>query len=369
MKLTYLFRDRLAKRWQQYLKYLRYVFNDHAVLALFILAGAGGLAYQSLWQNAPINIWTKSILLIVILMTFIFFKNPTNLIKQADPTALLGDEAALRTLLKQSTIYSMIVNGIVEGILLVALWPMMFHLLTNSLVLILISTVILTALKMLLTYIIASQQRLFPDATDSKLINWRHLVTTEENHQFIVLSFYNLFIDVPGITPKIKRQSWADSFIKMWGKHVHNPLIKLYVTAFIRRTQYIKLWFRLTIFGGFAAWFTTGWLQTILLIILFYLLVLQLIPLSNVHKHIVFNFLYPITSRQRIQAFQYAILPWLAITQLIWLIIAFMATTSITLLLQNLICLVVIGGVLVFWYTKQKINKSTQRRNTRAFTK
>ena len=155
----------------------------------------------------------------------------------------------------------------------------------------------------------------------------------------------------------------------MWGKHVHNPLIKLYVTAFIRRTQYIKLWFRLTIFGGFAAWFTTGWLQTILLIILFYLLVLQLIPLSNVHKHIVFNFLYPITSRQRIQAFQYAILPWLAITQLIWLIIAFMATTSITLLLQNLICLVVIGGVLVFWYTKQKINKSTQRRNTRAFTK
>jgi ABC-2 type transport system permease protein len=36
MKLNHLFKDRVANRWHQYLKYLRYVFNDHAVLALFI---------------------------------------------------------------------------------------------------------------------------------------------------------------------------------------------------------------------------------------------------------------------------------------------------------------------------------------------
>lgn len=369
MKLNHLFKDRVANRWHQYLKYLKYVFNDHAVLALFILAGAGGLAYQSLWQTAPINIWTRLLITIIIIMTFIFFKNPTNFIKPADPTALLSDETSLRKLIKQATTYSMIINGIVEGIVLLALWPMIFRLLTNSIPLVLATTIVLVALKMLLTKHIAQKQRLFVDAANSKLINWRQLVTTEENHQFIVLSFFNLFIDVPGITPRIKRQSWADTLISFWDRHNNNLIIKLYVTAFIRRTQYIKLWFRLTIFGGLAAWFTTGWLQTILLVILFYLLVLQLIPLSNVHQHIVFNFLYPISNQQRLRAFQLAMLPWLITTQLIWVIIGFIADPSINLLLQNLICLVVIGGILVFWYTEQKINKSTQRRNTRAFTK
>ena len=84
--MMYLFKDRLA-RWRQYLKYLRYVFNDHAVLALFILAGAGGLAYQSLWQM-HLSIWTKHTAYCY--FSDFHFQKPTNLIKQADPTALLG---------------------------------------------------------------------------------------------------------------------------------------------------------------------------------------------------------------------------------------------------------------------------------------
>lgn len=368
MKLTHLFKYRISKQWQTYFKYLRYVFNDHAVLALFFLLGAAGLAYQSLWQTAVINIWTQLALIIVILLTFLIFKGPANFTKPADATALLGDETSLRVMLKQATYYSMMVNGVVEGILILLLWPMIFRLFTHSIFLVTAITIILVLLKILLTYFIAKQQSKFENQENSKLVNWRRLIAAEENHQFVVLSFYNLFIDVPGITPRVKRQKWADLLINHWpGRQI--PTTKLFVTAFIRRTQYIKLWLRLTVIGAGAAWFTTGWLQTILLLILLYLLVLQLIPLYDVHKHIVFNFLYPISDKQRLKAFQITILPWICITIIFWLIIAFIATFNINLLLQNFLSLVLLGGILVFWYTEQKTIKSTQRRHTRAFTK
>lgn len=369
MKLTHLFKYRYNNRWQAYFKYLRYVFNDHAVLALFFLLGAAGLAYQSLWQTTVINLWTQTILIIVILLTLTIFKEPANFTKPADATTLLGDEKALRHMIKQATYYSMIINGVVEGGLILILWPMIFRLFTHSILIMTCLTFLLILLKMLLTYRIARRNMQFENQSNTKLVNWRRLITAEEAHQFIVLSFYNLFIDVPGITPRVKRQKWADILIKYWPENKNLQLTKLFVTAFIRRTQYIKLWLRLTLIGVGVAWFTTGWLQTILLMILLYLLVLQLIPLYDVHQHIVFNFLYPITQKQRLRAFHLAILPWIVTTLIIWLMVVFITTFNLNLLIQNILSLVLLGCILVFWYTEQKTTRNTQRRHTRAFTK
>lgn len=369
MKLTHLFKYRFNNRWQIYFKYLRYVFNDHAVLALFFLLGAAGLAYQSLWQTAVINLWTQTILIFIILLTLIIFKEPANFTKPADATALLGDEKSFRHMVKQATYYSMLINGVVEGGLILILWPMLFRLFTHSILILICLTFLLIFLKMLLTYGIVRRNIRFENQNNSRLINWRRLISAEENHQFIVLSFYNLFIDVPGITPKVKRQKWADLLIKYWPEKKELPLTKLFVTAFIRRTQFIKLWLRLTLIGVGAAWFTTGWLQTILLMILLYLLVLQLMPIYEVHQHVVFNFLYPITYKKRLRAFQFAILPWIVVTLIIWLLVVFLTRFNVNLLIQNILSLVLLGCILVFWYTEQKITRNTQRRHTRAFTK
>ena len=42
MAIDHLFKERWQREWRQYSKYLRYVFNDHAMLAVLFLLGAAG---------------------------------------------------------------------------------------------------------------------------------------------------------------------------------------------------------------------------------------------------------------------------------------------------------------------------------------
>ena len=131
----------------------------------------------------------------------------------------------------------------------------------------------------------------------------------------------------------------------------------------------------IAIIGGGPAGYTAAeraaanGLQTVLFVILFYLLVLQLLPLASAHQSLVFDHLYPVTVAQRQQAFRNALIPWLAVTGLIWAIVGGVLAGSITLLLQNVIGLVVVGGILLFWYTNRIIANTFRRRNSRAFTK
>ena len=62
MAIDHLFKERWQREWRQYSKYLRYVFNDHAMLALLFLLGAAGLAYRQLWESAPVTFWTEHII-------------------------------------------------------------------------------------------------------------------------------------------------------------------------------------------------------------------------------------------------------------------------------------------------------------------
>ena len=126
---------------------------------------------------------------------------------------------------------------------------------------------------------------------------------------------------------------------------------------------------RLTAIGIVAGLVTTDWLQTALYAILMYLIVLQVLPLVASHQQLVFDHLFPVTIGQRQQAFRFAITPWLVLTIMIWSLVGFATTPSVTLLLQNVIGLVVVGGILVFWYTNRRIANTFRRRNSRAFTK
>ncbi|WP_447409429.1 ABC transporter permease [Weissella confusa] len=369
MVIDHLFKERWQQEWRQYSKYLRYVFNDHAMLALLFLLGAAGLAYRQLWESAPVTFWTRSLLLLVLLLTLALFKTPSSFVKGADPVFFMGNEGALRRLFHQATLYSVIVNGVVQLLLTVILWPMMFRLLTPSFITTLLVTVALMAVKMLFTFMKARRTTLFDTSVGNNLIDWRAVVAAEDKRQATILGFFNLFIDVPGMKPAVRRQCWANGLLKHWPNQQRNPLVRLLVTTFVRQGQYWDVWGRLSLIGLLVAFVTTGWLQTILFVILFYLLVLQLLPLASSHRSLVFDHLYPVTVKQRQQAFRYAMMPWFMVTMLIWSIVGGALAGSITLLLQNVIGLVVVGGILLFWYTNRIIANTFRRRNSRAFTK
>jgi ABC-2 type transport system permease protein len=246
---------------------------------------------------------------------------------------------------------------------------MMFRLLTPKFVTMLLVTIALMAVKMLFFFMKARRTTLFDTTVGNNLIDWRAVVAAEDKRQAAILSFFNLFIDVPGMKPAVRRQRWADRLIGHWPNQSRNPLVRLLVTTFVRQGQYWDVWGRLSLIGLLVAFVTTGWLQTVLFVILFYLLVLQLLPLASAHQSLVFDHLYPVTVAQRQQAFRNALIPWLAVTGLIWSIVGGVLAGSITLLLQNVIGLVVVGGILLFWYTNRIIANTFRRRNSRAFTK
>ena len=218
MAIDHLFKERWQREWRQYSKYLRYVFNDHAMLALLFLLGAAGLAYRQLWENAPVTFWTRSLLLLVLLLTLALFKTPASFVKGADPVFFMGNEGALRRLFHQATIYSVIVNGVIQLILTVLLWPMMFRLLTPKFVTMLLVTIALMAVKMLFVFMKARRTTLFDTTVGNNLIDWRAVVAAEDKRQAAIFSFFNLFIDVPGMKPAVRRQRWADRLIGHWPK-------------------------------------------------------------------------------------------------------------------------------------------------------
>ena len=120
----------------------------------------------------------------------------------------MGNEGALRRLFHQATIYSVIVNGVIQLILTVLLWPMMFRLLTPKFVTMLLVTIALMAVKMLFIFMKARRTTLFDTTVGNNLIDWRAVVISPRisaRQQFLVISLI-LFIDVPGMKPAVRRQ-------------------------------------------------------------------------------------------------------------------------------------------------------------------
>jgi len=363
-----LFTRRLKMQWHTFSRYLRYVFNDHAVLAFFFLIGALGLAYRSLWQQAPVNIWTQISLTLLLVLTLYIFKTPANFLKDADPIFMLGDELRIRKLFTQATRYSMFVNGLIEAGLILLLWPMMLRLYTTSFIIIGFITIVFIIIKITITYVLAQHVRRFNTTSVPEMINWRALVTYENRRQNSILAFFNLFIDVPGQKPKIRRLHWADNLIKHWPQH-KNPLVKLLITSFLRQTQYSGTWLRLTMIGIVLGGLTNGWLQTFLYVILLYLMIIQLLPIMSSHQQNVFDHIFPISIKQRQQAFRIVVLPFILLTIILWSGVAFIVTQDSTHLCQNIIILVVVVLILVCLYTDRKIANTFKRRHSRAFTK
>lgn len=60
-----IFKKRRNLWYQQNIKYLRYVFNDHFVLFLMILLGALVVQYVNFLQVHHLNLWGKIILVVL----------------------------------------------------------------------------------------------------------------------------------------------------------------------------------------------------------------------------------------------------------------------------------------------------------------
>ncbi|MDR3189993.1 MAG: ABC transporter permease [Lactobacillaceae bacterium] len=362
-----LFSKRLYTTWVRYFKLSRFVFNDHAILALFILLGAGLMAYRNIWMTAPQVWWSQLIVMLLSLGTLYLFKKPASFVLPADPVFLLADEPSLNKLFKAATTYSMVFNGVLQALMALLFWPMYFRLFTTNLWLIILASLVLVAVKMWIVWRIAQSNTQWPNPGGANLKNWRQVEQLEAQRRGSVDGFFNMFIDIPGQRQRIKQHKWLEaSLFKLKVLRTGDLL----TTAFVRRPEFINTWLRLTVIGFALSFFVGGWLRLALLVLLMYLLILQLVPLANLYDRVVFKQLYPMTAATWRKKFVQAMRVWIGITTGLYMVgVLLTGTDPLMMRLISLIVLAIAGYLLLFLYADYMIKDTQKRGKNRALKK
>ena len=168
--------------------------------------------------------------------------------------------------------------------------------------------------------------------------------------------FFNLFTDVPSVQGQVKRRSWADCLINWLGSS--DPWAYLFSRGLVRNTELSGLLLRLTLLGMLIAFFIpVAWLNSLLVMLMVYLIFVQLVPFYDRFDQIAFTYVYPIESDTKLQAFK-------QISQKLMIIVAVLLSLSSIgmhlnwlLVLINLVLTIIEAYLLTHYYLNYRIKK------------
>lgn len=83
-------------------RYLRYVFNDHFVLVLIFLLGFLMVQYSQLLKHFPANHWPIMLVLVLFVLTLLFWGNIATYLEPADQQFLLVREKDIVALIQKA---------------------------------------------------------------------------------------------------------------------------------------------------------------------------------------------------------------------------------------------------------------------------
>lgn len=356
-----LWSQRLKQHLRQQNRYLRYVFNDHLILAVVFVVGALAFWYSNALQQIKQPLWWAPPLVMLILAVVLLIGRLAILLVKADQIFLLPREAQLGRYLKQAQHYSlalptfaMIFAGLALtpfvlratkltgwswlGIILslfvykdLDLKLMARQLLRQQeknkiafnrgwLVLVAVLSWVLGFYVFgglaLLVAVIANlawrgAQRTIWQTTR---LNWRLAIDQEASRQFRILRFYNLFVDVPEVGGHVVSNKLINACLQWWRQRQPGTFSYLYQSAFLRRTDYLNIWLRFLVIGMVLLALVQQPLVVIVLFLLFiYLAGYQLLPLFHHFDHNPLTQLYPTAPSERQHDFQQLLQPLLLI--------------------------------------------------------
>ncbi|WP_225047002.1 ABC transporter permease [Lacticaseibacillus kribbianus] len=357
-----LWRSRLRRHQKTQFKYLQFVFNDHFVLVLVILAGALLYAYST-WIKTLTVTWWLRLLLGLILAGLLSLGGLASLAQAADSTFLLPQTGAFAKLLLRARRYSLLLplvvlalaalacapmlqvlgiaplaGALTLGVALVAfkdcdLWlqllrfyPAFLPRWATRALLLLVAFAALT-LGLFLHPVVAAAVALvldlglrwqLGDHFAPAGLDWLGLIAFEERRQGRLYRFYNLFTDVPGLGGGVRRRRYLDFLAHLVSQNHAHAWDFLYVRGFLRRTEFSGLYLRLLVIGAVVLTFAKPlWLVALLAALFVYLVGFQLLPLALASDDIVFTHLYPLPAAQRNRAFGRLVLVLLVLLALL----------------------------------------------------
>lgn len=394
-----LWKKRLNLYLKRMIKYYRYVFNDHFVIALLFLLGGISYTYSNFIKSLNVDLsypWAKPVVIIVLLVMLQFGKVGT-LIDEPDKVFLLPQEKGMREYLMKAQKQAWVSNSVIQIVVWIVLLPFIYygvHLNLVESIILLLSQVALKVAQVNLFFIRAFEAKYqagkyslilnyvvplivymlglyvsiyfalgitvglilyLKSLPKNKIIQWNYLIDVEKLRLMRKYSFFNLFTDVPQIKKKAKRRKYLDWLIPKF-KNVYGYL---FIRAIIRNGEYSGLYIRLTVIEFIVLLFIPKfWLSLVIGMLFIYLIGFQMLPLYKYFDDNVFVHLYPLETNSKGKEFKSILLALLIIN-------AFLATIAVYIAIQNLLlsgaflALVLVESILlVYGYANLRLEKS-----------
>lgn len=336
-----LFKKRKQDFQKLHRKYLPYVLNDHFVLVLVFLLGYVLYQYSQLLRHFPENHWPIIICLIFLTFFLLQVGSVATYLEEADRQFLLAKENQLITYIDRAGRHSFVSGTVIQSVCLALLFPI-FARLGLSLMLFVLMLVLLAGLKWLI------QKRKVAALMADSGLNWDASIVSEKRRKQQILKFYSLFVNVKGVSTSVKERSYLNPLLRTVEKKSGSHWLNLYARAFLRSSDYLGLYIRLTFLALLSLIFISNdYLSMALALIFDYLLLFQLLSLYHHFDYHYLSILYPEDSKQK----KADLLKLLRGLSLVFLIIEIGFTGNFI----NAVIMTIFFGVMAYLYLPYKL--------------
>ena len=329
------------KRYHKMLsKYLRYVFNDHFMIAILFLLGALSLNYASFLKTQTLKASWASLLVLIIMFISLQLGKLATLTKPADIVFLLPKEDQLSSYLLKAFKRSALLNCVMQFIVMLVLVPFLIIVLDFSQLEIIFLISLQVGLKcgelyfqMLNLYLTNTKQlRVFKYGFELlslasclifmpqlsviwlialcllsiyltqklKKLSWTKMLELENKRLNQLYRFFNLFTDVSYVKTKARRRKYLDFLMPKSFKS--STYTYLFWRGFFRSNQYLGLDIRLTVLGSIILIFLNDIKFALFFALIFiYLIGFQMLPMYFKYDENVFMHLYPLTAKVKLK--------------------------------------------------------------------
>lgn len=348
------------RRFSEHLKetsrYLKYIFNSHLVFAMLFLVSALAYYYQDWLTTLPDTFPTAWV--VGGAFGFIASYSPVRtLLKEPDLVFLLPAEYQLHAYFKRCLHYSFVVQLYVVFLVSAALGPLYFasfpqlgiryYLMMIAVVLVLkvwnmlsnwwmlkernpktrrTDQIIKALLNVAIFYFLSQGDWIFASIVTVLLVGivlytytiaskkaglaWDLLVSKDQKRMRTFYRIASMFAEVPHLKNTVKKRHTLVRLLMSTVSYKQNETFSyLYRITFVRSSDYLGMYLRLTVIGGLIIWFVPNvWVKMAVAILFLYLSAFQMMTLWNHHRTIVWLDLYPIKKEWR----ENALLQWLS---------------------------------------------------------
>lgn len=362
-----LFATRLKQHQKQMMRYLRYVFNDHFVLACTFLLGGVGLYYSDFVKTLPANFLPGKVVILIVLVGLLHVGTFVSLTKPADQVFLLPKEVQMQDFLNRAFRYSLWFPFAVLVLGAGFLMPLYVVSTQQSYWAFFPLVLLLWSLKVAFLYLRRYQlvqnpwlaSRCYPLWLVTSgamlavalwfspwlgligslllalvyrelLLNrvkqplaWDKMITTENSRLQRIYRFINLFTDVPQIATSVKRRKYFDGILALIPKDQGHSYLYLFSHRLLRGSDFGGLYARLLVLGSLLLYFVAErWFSIGLGCLFLYLIGFQLAPLYNQFQYMVMTQLYPLPQKQKARALQQLIVGLLLFAGLVFTLVS-----------------------------------------------